>query len=73
MRSRRLPFTGVAGPFPDCCHASLSGWAVNAGVFTRISGGAPGSTAFSLHSRTPVIDNDCNPVISPVIVPRHSL
>jgi len=46
---------------------NMSGWTVTTGSFTRVAGGAPGSTAFSLHSRN--INNDCDAVVSPTVIP----
>ncbi len=48
---------------------NLQGWTVNAGVFTQAAGGAVGSTAFSLLSRNPQLNNDCNSALSPVFTP----
>jgi hypothetical protein len=41
---------------------------VTAGSFTRVAGGAPGSTAFSLHSRN--ANSICDAVTSPVVTPN---
>ena len=48
----------------------MSGWTVTAGSFTRVAGGAPGSTAFSMHSEN--VNNACDAVASPTIVPTAS-
>jgi hypothetical protein len=57
----------AGGPLVYGFDTDLSGWTVTSGSFTRETGGAPGSTAFSLHSRNQ--DDDCDAVISPTIVP----
>ena len=50
--------------------ADFSGWAVSFGSFTRAAGGAPGSTAFSLHSS--FAKNACDAIVSPVFTPSAS-
>jgi hypothetical protein len=50
--------------------ADFSGWAVSSGTFTRAAGGAPGSTAFSLHSS--FAKNSCDAIVSPVFTPSAS-
>ena len=50
--------------------ADFSGWTVSTGTFTRASGGAPGSTAFSLHSRS--ANAICDAIVSPVFTPTAS-
>jgi hypothetical protein len=45
----------------------FSGWTVSTGTFTRAAGGAPGSTGFSLHSRS--ANNVCDAIVSPVFTP----
>jgi hypothetical protein len=76
VSSRSFSFTAerdvIPGPLSYGFETDFSGWTVNAGVFTRVAGGAPGSTAFSLHSRSPVINNDCNSMLSPVVTPTAS-
>ena len=57
----------VAGPLSYGFETDFSGWSVTAGAITRVAGGAPGSTSFSLHTRN--LGNDCNAVQSPVIKP----
>jgi hypothetical protein len=47
--------------------ADFSGWTISTGTFTRAAGGAPGSTAFSLHSRS--ANSICDAVVSPVFTP----
>jgi hypothetical protein len=47
--------------------SDLSGWTVTTGSFTRVAGGAPGSTAFSLHSRN--ANGVCDAVVSPIVIP----
>jgi hypothetical protein len=50
--------------------ADFSGWTVSLGTYTRASGGAPGSTAFSLHSS--FAKNACDAIVSPVFTPSAS-
>ncbi|HJQ96821.1 MAG TPA: M20/M25/M40 family metallo-hydrolase [Candidatus Polarisedimenticolaceae bacterium] len=57
----------VAGPLSYGFESDFSGWTVAAGSITRVAGGAPGSIAFSLHTRNQ--GNDCNAVQSPLIKP----
>ena len=57
----------VAGPLSYGFESDFSGWTVTAGSVTRVAGGAPGSTAFSLHTRN--VNNDCDAVQSPLIKP----
>jgi hypothetical protein len=57
----------VAGPLTYAFETDLSGWSVTAGSFTRVAGGAPGSTAFSLHSEN--ANNVCDAVVSPIVQP----
>jgi hypothetical protein len=47
--------------------ADFSGWMISTGTFTREAGGAPGSTGFSLHSRS--ANGICDAVSSPVFTP----
>jgi hypothetical protein len=47
--------------------ADFSGWLLSSGSFTRAAGGAPGSTAFSLHSS--FAKNACDAIASPVFTP----
>jgi hypothetical protein len=47
--------------------ADFSGWTISTGTFTRAAGGAPGSTAFSLHSRS--ANSICDAIVSPVFTP----
>jgi hypothetical protein len=58
----------VAGPLSYGFESDFSGWSLVAGSVTRVAGGAPGSTANSLHFRAN-LNNDCNGVQSPVIKP----
>lgn len=46
---------------------NFSGWTVTNGTFTRAAGGAPGSTAFSLHSEN--ANSVCDAIISPQVIP----
>jgi len=65
LNAERSTVTGtLTFPFD----ADFSGWTTAAGSVTRVAGGAPGSTAASLHFRTGV-NNDCNGVQSPIIKP----
>src|SRR5262249_14940933 len=57
----------TAGPFNYGFESDLSGWTLTTGSFTRVAGGAPGSTAFSMHSRN--VSAICDAMTSPVIVP----
>ena len=50
--------------------ADFSGWALSTGTFTREAGGAPGSTGFSLHSRS--ANSICDAILSPVFTPSAS-
>jgi hypothetical protein len=50
--------------------ADFSGWTVSTGTFTRVAGGAPGSTGSSLHSRS--ANNVCDAILSPVFTPSAS-
>jgi hypothetical protein len=63
--------TSQAGPLVYGFETDLSGWTVTSGSFTRVAGGAPGSTGSSLHSRSPQQNNDCNAVVSPLIRPSQ--
>jgi hypothetical protein len=58
----------VAGPLTYGFETDFSGWSLISGSVTRAAGGAPGSTAGSLHFRQN-LNNDCNGVQSPVIKP----
>jgi hypothetical protein len=59
----------VAGPLAYGFEGDFSGWTVTttAGSVTRVAGGAPGSTAFSLHTGN--ANNNCYAVQSPLIKP----
>ena len=48
--------------------SDFSGWSTTAGLVTRVLGGAPASSAASLHFRAN-LNNDCNGVASPIIKP----
>ena len=50
--------------------ADFSGWTVPVGTFTRAAGGAPGSTGFSLHSRS--ANSICDAALSSVFTPQAS-
>ncbi len=56
-----------SGTITSSFEADFSGWSVSAGTFTRAAGGAPGSTDFSLHSRS--ANAICDAVLSPVFTP----
>jgi len=56
-----------SGTITSNFEADFSGWTVAAGTFTREAGGAPGSTGFSLHSRS--ANAICDAVVSPVFTP----
>jgi len=58
---------GASGALSFGFEGDLSGWTVSAGSFTVASGGAPGSTTASLHSRS--ANSVCDAVLSPVITP----
>lgn len=59
----------TAGPLSYGFESDYSGWTVNAGAVSRSLGGAPGSTANSLHFRGN-LNNDCDAIQSPVIKPN---
>jgi hypothetical protein len=61
--------TSQPGPLTFGFETDFSGWTVTSGTFTRGAGGTAGSAAFSLRSRSPQQNNDCNAVISPLIRP----
>lgn len=60
----------TSGSFTYGFESDLSGWTVTNGTFTRVAGGAPGSTAFSLHSRN--ANSICDSIVSPVVTPTGS-
>lgn len=57
----------AAGPFTYGFESDFSGWTVTTGSFTRVAGGAPGSTGFSLHSRN--ANSICDAIASPIVTP----
>ena len=59
-----------SGAFSYGFESDLSGWTVTTGTFTRVAGGAPGSTGFSLHSRN--ANSICDAILSPIITPTAS-
>ena len=59
-----------SGAFSYGFESDLSGWTVTTGTFTRVAGGAPGSTGFSLHSRN--ANSICDAILSPLITPTAS-
>jgi hypothetical protein len=69
--SRALSLTaekdGLSGTLTYGFDTDLSGWTVATGIFARAPGGAPGSTSFSLHSRS--ANSICDAILSPVITP----
>jgi hypothetical protein len=60
----------ASGTFNYGFESDFNGWTVTTGSFTRVAGGAPGSTAFSVHSRNTT--NGCDAIASPVITPSGS-
>jgi leucyl aminopeptidase len=58
---------GASGNLAFGFEGDLSGWTVSTGSFTLASGGAPGSTTTSLHSRS--ANSVCDAALSPVITP----
>ena len=59
-----------SGTITSDFETDFSGWTVSTGTFTRAAGGAPGSTGFSLHSRS--ANNVCDAIVSPVFTPSAS-
>jgi len=59
-----------SGTFVYGFESTFQGWTVTAGSFTRVAGGAPGSTAFSVHSENGT--NNCDAIASPAITPSAS-
>jgi len=57
----------TSGPQSYGFESDFSGWTVTTGSFTRVAGGAPGSTGFSLHSRN--ANNICDAAASPILTP----
>jgi hypothetical protein len=65
LTAERSSLSGVLSYFFD---ADASGWETVAGSVVRAPGGAGGPNSFSMHFRTG-LNNDCNALLSPVIVP----
>jgi hypothetical protein len=57
----------TSGPQSYGFETDFSGWTVTTGSFTRVVGGAPGSTGVSLHSRN--ANSICDAIASPILTP----